>query len=293
MAESAAVQYFLPFTIGMINLSLGLGLVRDDFSRIAASPRAVAVGSIAQLLLLPALGFLAAAVFGLGPELAVGLVLVTACPGGAHSNLFSNLAGGDTALSVSLTALSGLVTILSIPLWMWLAASAFGAGDLVQLPVLATMGQIFAVVAVPLALGMLIRAQSEVWARHLEAVVKTFAVLLLLLIVVGSVAKQADQVAEYAREVGAAVFVLHIAGMVSGFGLAIAAGLSRQQHITIALEVGVQNSALAVGIAMTLLGNTAIAVPAIVYSLLVYGTSTALLIFARAIYLKPAKTSAA
>jgi BASS family bile acid:Na+ symporter len=287
MADNAAVQYFLPFTIGMINLSLGLGLVREDFGRIAASPRAVAVGSGAQLVLLPMLGFATAALFGLGPELAVGLVLITACPGGAHSNLFANLAGGDTALSVSLTALSGLVTIVSIPLWMWLATRSFEAGDLVQLPVLATMGQIFAVVALPLALGMVIRAQSARWAGRLERVVKVFAVLLLVLIVVGSVAKQADQVAAFARQVGAAVFVLHIAGMASGFGLAAAAGLSRPQHVTIALEVGVQNSALAVGIAMTLLDNTAIAVPAIVYSLLVYATSTTLVLWARAGYLKP------
>jgi len=285
LAESAAVQYFLPFTIGMINLSLGLGLVKDDFRRVFQEPAAVSIGVGAQLVLLPLLGFAWAFATGLTPELAVGMVLIAACPGGAHSNLFSNLARGDTALSVSLTALSGVVTVVSIPLWLWAATTAFGAGDAVRLPVLQTMGQIFAVVIVPLAAGMLLRAQAPKIAPRLEGVVKAVAVLLLLVIVVGAVARQSEQVAAFARDVGGAVTGLHLCGMLAGFGLALALKRPRQQQVTIALEVGVQNSALAVGIAMTLLDNTGIAVPAIVYSLLVYATSTAFVLWSRYVYL--------
>ncbi|NCG18409.1 MAG: bile acid:sodium symporter family protein [Rhodobacterales bacterium] len=291
MPDNAAVQYFLPVTIGMINLSLGLGLTPTDFRRVLDKPKAVAVGAVAQLVGLPALGFAFATLFGLPPELAVGLVLITACPGGAHSNLFANLARGDTALSVTLTAVSGTLTIGAIPLWMWLATRVFGVGDQVQLPILQTMTQIFAVVAVPLALGMLIRQASALWAGRMERLVKSLAMLLLLIIVVGSVAKQADQVLEHAKNVGWAVLSLHVTGMVGGFGLAVVTGLNRAQHVTVALEVGVQNSALAVGIAMTLLDNTTIAVPAIVYSLLVYATSTALVLWSRYRYLAPASAS--
>ncbi len=291
MADNAAVQYFLPVTIGMINLSLGLGLTTADFRRVFEKPTAVAVGASAQLIGLPVLGFATALLFGLPPELAVGMVLITACPGGAHSNLFSNLARGDTALSVTLTAVSGAATIAALPLWMWLATRAFGVGDQVQLPVLETMGQIFAVVAVPLAMGMAVRAATETWAERLEGLVKGLAMLLLLVIVVGAVAKQADQVLMHAKNVGLAVLTLHLCGMAAGFGLAVATGLKRAQHVTISLEVGVQNSALAVGIAMTLLDNTTIAVPAIVYSLLVYATSTTLVLWSRYRYLR-AETAA-
>ena len=113
--QSVAVQYFLPLTIAMIMLAMGLGLVVDDFRRIFGKPRAVMIGLGAQIVLLPMLGFAVAFGFGLRPELAVGLVLLTTCPGGAHSNLYASFARADVALSVTLTAVSGFITILTIP----------------------------------------------------------------------------------------------------------------------------------------------------------------------------------
>ena len=287
MADNVAVTLFLPATIAMINLALGLGLTRDDFTRVGNHPRAVGLGLGLQLVGLPVLGALCAAAFGLGPELAVGMVLITACPGGAHSNLFANLARADTALSISLTALSGVITVATIPLWMWSASMLFGAGEVVQLPLLQTTGQIVGVVLVPLGLGMMVRARSARWAAWLERWVKALAVVLLLVIVVGAVARQADQVARFAREVGPSVVTLHGVALVGGFAAARLAGLGRAQQVAISLEVGVQNSALAVGIALSLLGSTSIAVPAIVYSLLVYATSAALVVWSRLHYLKP------
>jgi BASS family bile acid:Na+ symporter len=267
------VQLFLPFTIAMILLSLGLGLTTADFRRIGAQPRAVAVGAVGQLLLLPALGFAAAFALDLRPELAVGLVLITACPGGAHSNLFSNLARGDTALSVSLTALSGLATIATIPLLMGLAAAAFGEGRVVAPPLLETTGQLIAVVAVPLALGMVVRSRWPRVARFGERIIKALAFGLLLLIVVGAVSKQWSEVVAFAAEVGLAVVAVHLLALLGGGVLALAGRLPPRQQITVVLEVGVQNSALAVGLAMGPMNSTDIAVPAIVYSLLVYVTA--------------------
>lgn len=280
--QSIAVQYFLPFTIAMIMLAMGLGLVVDDFRRVFDKPLAVGVGLLGQLVLLPALGFGVAVVFGMRPELAVGLVLLTACPGGAHSNLYANLARADVALSVTLTAVSGFITILTIPPIVRLATVAFDSGgDLPELPILQTMGQIFVVMAIPVVLGMWIRARSARWAGRLERVVKGFAILLLAVIVVGSVARQAGDVAGFARQAGLPVLVLNVAAMVLGYWMAVGARLPRTQRRTITLEVGIQNAALAFALAAGLLDSLAVAIPAILYSLLVYATGAVVIVQGR------------
>lgn len=271
--QNVAVQYFLPFTIAMIMLAMGLGLVFDDFRRIFEKPRAVVIGLGAQLVLLPVLGFAVALGFGLRPELAVGLVLLTACPGGAHSNLYASLARADVALSVTLTAVSGFVTIATIPPLVRLATTVFATGgEVPELPILDTTLQIFVVMAIPVVLGMLIRARSERWAGRLEKVVKTFAIVLLALIVVGSIARQSDNVVAFAIQAGVPVLVLNVVAMILGYWIAAGARLPRPQRRTITLEVGIQNGALAFALAAGLLQSIAVAIPAILYSILVYFT---------------------
>lgn len=271
--QSIAVQYFLPFTIAMIMLAMGLGLVVDDFRRIFDKPRAVLVGLAAQVILLPVLGFAVAYGFGLRPELAVGVVLLTACPGGAHSNLYASLARADVALSVTLTAMSGFITIVTIPPLVRLATTVFATGgEVPELPILDMTLRIFAVMAIPVVLGMLIRARSERWAGRLETLVKSVAIVLLVLIVVGSIARQSDEVAGFARQAGVAVLVLNVVAMLVGYGMSSLAGLSRPQRRTITLEVGIQNGALAFALAAGLLDSVTVAIPAILYSILVYFT---------------------
>lgn len=280
--QSVAVQYFLPFTVAMIMLAMGLGLGVDDFRRIFDKPRAVLIGLGAQLVLLPMLGFAAAFVFGLRPELAVGLVLLTACPGGAHSNLYASFARADVALSVTLTAVSGLITIVTIPPLVRLATSVFATGgEVPELPILDTTLRIFVVMAIPVALGMLIRTRSERWAGRLEKVVKGFAIVLLALIVVGSIARQSDNVAEFAKQAGVAVLVLNVVAMSIGYGMAVVARLSRPQRRTITLEVGIQNGALAFALAAGLLDSIVVAIPAILYSILVYFTGAVVIVDGR------------
>ena len=271
--QSVAVQYFLPFTVAMIMFAMGLGLVVDDFRRIFEKPRAVMIGLGAQLVLLPVLGFAVAFGFGLGPELAVGLVLLSACPGGAHSNLYASFARADVALSVTLTAVSGLVTIVTIPPLVRLATTLFATGgEVPELPIIDTTLRIFVVMAIPVVLGMLIRARSERWAGRLERVVKGFAIVLLALIVVGSIARQSENVAEFAKQAGIPVLVLNLVAMLLGYWMAAGAQLSRPQRRTITLEVGIQNGALAFALAAGLLDSVAVAIPAILYSILVYFT---------------------
>ncbi len=271
--QNAAVQYVLPLTVAMIMLAMGLGLRPADFRRIADKPRAVVAGLVGQLLLLPILGFALAYGFRLPPDLAVGLVLLTACPGGAHSNLYASLARADVALSVTLTALSGLVTIVSIPWVLHLATSVFAAGGQVpQLPIGRTMVQIFVVMGFPVALGMLFRGKWPHLAARLELGVKTIAIALLVLIVVGSIARQSDNVAAFAKQAGIPVLILNLAAMAVGWLVARQLRLPGAQRRTIALEVGIQNGALAFALAAGLLSSVSVAIPAILYSILVYFT---------------------
>ncbi|MEM8606933.1 MAG: bile acid:sodium symporter family protein [Myxococcota bacterium] len=280
--QSVAVQYFLPFTIAMIMLAMGLGLVVDDFRRVLQKPLAVGVGLLGQLVLLPALGFTVAYLFGLGPELAVGLVLLTACPGGAHSNLYASLARADVALSVTLTAVSGLIAIVTVPPIVRLATITFDSGgELPNLPIVETMVQIFVVMAIPVGFGMWIRSQSERWAGRIEVAVKSFAILLLALIVVGSVARQAGDVAGFAKQAGLPVLVLNVVAMVLGYWMAVGARLPKNQRRTITLEVGIQNAALAFALAAGLLQSVTVAIPAILYSLLVYATGAVVIVQGR------------
>ena len=288
MDPKLLVNVFIASMVAMIMLAMGLGLGLADFARIARKPRPAAAGVLCQLLLLPAAGFACAWAFGLGAELAIGLVLLTACPGGAHSNLFTNLAGGDVALSVSLTAVSAVVTLVTIPLVTSLAISVFADGDLqVELPILETMARILVVVGLPLALGMGLRAGNVALATRLEPWIKGLAVAMLLLLILLSVAGNATKVGDFFAEVGVAVVVLNLSTMALGGWVARALALPFEQVVAIILEVGVQNSVLAVGLAMATLGGDdpargiAFAVPAITYSLWVYLSAGALILYSR------------
>lgn len=279
----AKAQLFLVISVSAIMLTMGLGLTTGDFRRIASQPRAVIVGLLGQLVCLPAMGFLWAWAFGLSTPLALGLVLIAAVPGGAHSNLYSSFAKADIALSVTLTALSGVITIVTIPLVLSLAIAVFAVpGEVPPMPIGATMLQIFFVMGLPVALGMLLRARSERWAKRLEGPVKGTAALLLVLIIVGSLRGNGDKLAAAALSSGAAVVALNVSGMLLGWGLARLAGLSVPQQLTITLEVGIQNATLAFALGLALLrGDLSLLPPVFLYSLLVYFTGAVVVVIGR------------
>lgn len=275
------VTLFLPAALAIIMFSMGLGLAPADFRRVAERPRAVAAGAVAQLLVLPALGFLFAWAFGLPPTLAIGMVLICACPGGPTSNLLSFVARGDVALSVSLTAVSGVVTVFTIPSVTNLAVRTFAADTaVIELPVLLTIVKIAAVVLAPVAAGMWVRARYGNVDR-LERRVQQLSFLLLGVIVVGAVLKERTRVLDYIREIGLAVVLLNGLAMGLGYAIGRVLRLDRKQSVTISIEVGMQNGALAIGIALTMPGGAAIAIPAVVYGLWAYFSCGAVALWGR------------
>lgn len=271
MEDSLFTNLFLPLALAVIMLGMGMTLTLADFSRVVRVPRAALTGLGNQLLLLPAIGFALALAFRLPPELAVGLMILAACPGGPTSNLISHLARGDVALSVSLTAVSSLVTVITIPLLVNLSLHHFmGIDSPPPLPVLESILKILVITLVPVAIGMVIRARLPGFTRRVTGLVSAASALFFLLVIAGTIFSERDNIPDYFRQAGLAALTLNLVTMGLGWATARAARLSPRQALTIAIESGLQNGTLAIAVATVMLRQPAMAVPAAIYSLLMF-----------------------
>lgn len=273
MESSFLTAVFLPLALFVIMLGMGLGLTLDDFKRFLVAPKAVILGLVAQLIVLPLLGFLLASIFPLSPELAVGVVILSACPGGATSNLVTYLARGNVALSITLTAISSLVTVFTIPIAVNIAMERFlGADTTLQLPLLSTMMQIAVITLIPVSLGMLIHNRAPRLAASIEKWVKWLSLFFLGLIIVGLLLKERAQVGSFFLQVGWVTLALVVSAMGLGYAIATLANLDKATTTAITVEVGIQNGTLAIAIASapTFLNTPSMAIPAAIYSLLMF-----------------------
>jgi len=260
----------LPAGLIFIMFGLGLGLRPADFKRVLLSPKAKLLGIALQLLALPALAFALATVLRLPGDLAVGLMLVAACPGGPTSNIISHLARGDGALSVTLTAISSMAAVVTIPWLLGLSMAHFMAGEAaVNLPFGKTLVQLVAVTVAPILAGMWVHARRPGLSRRMAVTVNRFSVAFIASVIVAAVLREEDLPAQIAAA-GPAVVALNLAGMALGFGAAAWFGLSRPQRISISVEVGIQNAALALAIALGILDSPRLAIPAVVYGLFMF-----------------------
>ncbi len=277
MQSSVLTAVFLPVALGIIMLGLGLSLSIADFKRVVVFPRAVFVGLFCQMAILPAVCFAIASGFGLPPELAVGLMLLSASPGGATANLFSHLAKGDVALNITLTAVNSLLSLLTLPLIVNYSLEAFmGQGKSIPLQFDKVI-QVFAIVLIPVGVGMIIHAKKANVAQRLEKPVRIMSAVFLLLIIIATVLKERAMIGEYFRAVGIAALAFNLASMAIGFLVPLAVRLSKKQSIAIAMEIGIHNGTLAIAIASSplLLNNSTMAIPAAIYSLIMFFTAAA------------------
>jgi BASS family bile acid:Na+ symporter len=276
MESNVLTAVFLPLALFIIMLGMGLGLTVDDFKRVLVKPLAVIVGLIAQLIMLPAVGFLLASLFPLSPELAVGVMVLAACPGGPTSNLITYLVQGNVALSITLTAISSVITVFTLPLVVNLAMQRFlGESTILQLPFLTTIIQIGVITLIPVTLGMVLHHYTPRFAAYVEKWVKWLSLFFLALIIVGLLATERANVASFFLEVGWVTLALNVSTMLLGFALATLAKLDRSSAKAITVEVGIQNGTLAITIASapTLLNTPSMAIPAAIYSLIMFATS--------------------
>ncbi|MGB0237831.1 MAG: bile acid:sodium symporter family protein [Cycloclasticus sp.] len=273
MQADILTAVILPTSLFIIMLGLGLSLRTEDFTRVIKQPKAALIGLCAQVVALPFIALLVAVLFKLPPELAVGLMIISFAPGGATSNLFTNLAKGDVALSISLTAVTSLITPFSLPLFTVLAMNYFmGKGEAFELPVLKIVLQLVAISVVPVMIGMLVLSKWRKAARKADAVIRVFSIAFLFLIIVAIIADNKAQMADFFLATGLATLTLNIVVLALGYGLAQFFKLSRAQAVSIGYEVGMQNGTLALLVAGTLIGNSTMMIPAVTYSILMFFT---------------------
>lgn len=273
MQADILTAVILPTSLFIIMLGLGLSLRTEDFTRVIKQPKAALIGLCAQVVALPFIALLVAVLFKLPPELAVGLMIISFAPGGATSNLFTNLAKGDVALSISLTAVTSLITPFTLPLFTVLAMNYFmGNGEAFELPVLKIIMQLVAISVVPVMMGMLVLSKWQNAARKADAVIRVFSIVFLFLIIAAIILDNKTQMADFFLATGLATLTLNILVLALGYGLGQFFKLSRAQAVSIGYEVGLQNGTLALLVAGTLIGNSTMMIPAVTYSILMFFT---------------------
>ncbi|WP_263649818.1 bile acid:sodium symporter family protein [Rasiella rasia] len=264
----------------VIMLGMGLSLRTEDFKRIVLYPKAIFLGLFNQLLLLPLIGLLIAVTITSTPEIAVGIMILAACPGGPTSNLISFMAKGDLALSVSLTAISSLITIITIPFIVLFSLEYFlGTSQEIELNIFAMIAQIFVIVVIPIGIGMMIRRFKTSFAERMGRPVRIASGIVLALIIVGLVVKERANVTDYLNQAGAATLLLNVITMAIGYYSAKLLRLRKEAAISIAIESGIQNGTLAITIAVVLLQNSALAIAPAVYSILMFITGGVMIFF--------------
>jgi BASS family bile acid:Na+ symporter len=275
MTADPLTTVFLPVALGIIMFGLGLSLRIADFTRVLVYPKAVIIGLVCQVLLLPVVCFFIAKGYGLEPALAVGLMLLAASPGGTSANLYSHLANGDVALNITLTAINSILALLTLPIIVNLSLTHFmGEGQALPLQ-FSKVIQVFAIVLVPVGFGMLVNRYANGLSTKLRQPVKWLSVLFLVLVIVLAVSKDSDNVGKYVKLVGAACLTFNLVSLAVGYWVPRLLKLDERQAIAIGMEIGIHNGTLAIAIALSpmMLNNPTMAVPAAVYGILMFFTA--------------------
>lgn len=261
----------LAISLMIIMLGMGLSLVLEDFKRIFVQPKAIFIGLINQVVILPVFAFLIATVLNLEPEIAVGLMILAACPGGPTSNLISHLAKADTALSVTLTAFSSFITIVTIPFIVNFALEKFlDQSTTIQLDVMETFLQILLIVIIPIGIGMLIRKYKEQFALKMAKPVKIASGILLALIIIALVIKEIDRLSTSFEQAGLAVISLNIIVMLFAYYSGKIFKVTSKRSLSIAIESGIQNGTLGITVAVVLLNNSTFGLVSAIYGVLMF-----------------------
>jgi bile acid:Na+ symporter, BASS family len=274
MEQTLITSTLLPIALGVIMLGLGLSLTVADFTRVVRFPKAIIVGLTIQMLVLTTVCFVITILFKLPPELAVGMMLLAAAPGGATANIYSHLAHGDVALNITLTAINSLLSLFALPFIVSFSLQYFMGADQYVPPPFKKIIEVGLIILVPVMIGMLVRDRLSAFADKCEKPIRIFSVLLLAGLVIVSLAQQWQVLVQYAAQVGLACIVFNVVSMAIGYRVPLALKLPEKQAIAIAMEIGIHNGTLAIFIALTVLNNGTMSIPAAIYSLVMFVTAT-------------------
>ncbi len=273
-AAELVSQIFLPLSLAIIMLGMGMTLIPADFTRIIKFPKAILIGLTNQLLFLPIIGFLLAVIFNLSPIMAVGLMILASCPGGATSNLITQVSKGNIALSVTLTAITSIVSIVTIPFILSYAIEYFGSGSetTIKLPILDTMLQIMVITVIPISIGMLIRKYKPEFSKRMEKPMRIASTVIFILVFIAVIVANLDILGRAMKEVGLVTLLLNILTMGIGYLTARLFKLNLKNAISITVESGIQNGTLALVIATTVLNNIEMGIPTGAYAIWMFLT---------------------
>ena len=271
---NVVTDVILPLALAFIMFALGLGLTGSDFLRVIKQPRDFFVGALSQVILLPVIAFILVKIWPIAPELAIGVMIIAAAPGGVTSNLLTSFAKGDVALSISLTAIISLLCVVTIPFIVLTFVELLGGSNITQDISLFSMSRdMFLIVTVPVILGMLLRKFSSGVALKLEPIAKKVSIILFVLVLLGAIAAERENVISYFAQAGLITLVLNVVMMVVAYYVAqfLASGTKQKKCITI--ECGLQNGTLAIFVATSIFGGGVYVIPAATYSLIMFATS--------------------
>ncbi|WP_299595146.1 bile acid:sodium symporter family protein [uncultured Microbulbifer sp.] len=271
MESSPLISIGLPLSLFIIMVGIGMTLTARDFHQVTVKPAGLILGTIAQILVMPLLAFALAWVLQLPPAMAVGLVIIAACPGGTTSNLFTLLAKGNVALSIVLTVSASLITIMSIPLFANFALKLyFGTAQEISLPLGKTVLMLSAIVLLPVAIGMGVKALRPALAARAESVVSIFGGVVLAALIAGIVYGMRDRVVDLLIQAGPAAIALNILGIAVGLLCTRMAGLGSRERLAVATELGIKNGTLGLMVTLTLLQSSDMSVPSAIYGVIMF-----------------------
>lgn len=273
MDSSASI--ILAIAIMVIMMGMGLSLTLADFRRVAQHPKPVLLGLTNQIVFLPLVALGLVYVFQPPTFIAVGMILLAACPGGTSSNLVTLLARGDLALSVSMTAINSIITIATIPFWVGYAYTTYlsEAANMAS-PTADIFKTLIIILAIPLSIGMLIKNRAPQFALRMERPVRIASSIFLAAVILGLLVREIELVKQYLGDTLGIVAALNAVTMGMGYALAKAVGLNLKQGLTIAIESGIQNGTLTISLAVMTLNQPDFAIVAAIYSLVMYAFST-------------------
>ncbi len=263
----------LPIALGIIMFGFGLSLKPDDFKRVFKYPKSISIGLFCQMLLVPTLAIGLCKGFNLSPEMAIGLMILAASPGGVTANIFSHLSHGDVALNLTLTAINSVLAAFTLPLFIFIAGTLFSNESLNIGFQFSKTIEVFFIVLVPVALGMWLHSKKPHLSRKLDRPFRIFSMFVLVIIVVGTILKEKKLLQESFADIGLVILIFNVASMAIGYFIPVLLNLNRKEATAISMEVGIHNSTLAIYVAMSVLGSITLALPAAIYSIVMFITA--------------------
>jgi BASS family bile acid:Na+ symporter len=279
---NTVTDVILPLALAFIMFALGLGLTGADFLRVIKQPRDFFVGTFSQIILLPIIAFILVKLWPISPELAIGVMIIAAAPGGVTSNILTSFAKGDVALSISLTAVISLLSVITVPFIILTSLTLIENSGLDLNISLTNMAiSMFLIVTVPVITGMIFRKFASNVAIKFESIAKKISAVLFVIVLLGAILAEKDNVVSYFAQAGLITLVLNVVMMIVAYYIAQLLASGTQQKKCITIECGLQNGTLAIFVATSIFGGGIYVIPAATYSLIMFATSLIFVYFVR------------